>query len=129
MDEYSIYWEIPRPVLSYYFVANEGRKNRLFIVGDSHAKKVTYRFQQLFWDSLKANTSDSLPTILAAISEAHAIVESSPLLNFTRELVKTYKPTRILFTCNWLIYMCKPLEQELSETHQCNFESGVKQID
>lgn len=51
------------------------------------------------------------------------------MLNFTRELVKTYNPTRILFTCNWLIYFCKPLDDELSEPHRCDFELGAKMID
>ena len=101
----------------------------MFVIGDSHAKKVTYRFQQLFHDSLKSNTSDSLPTILAAISEAHSLSESSLLLNYTRDLVKTYKPTRILFTCNWLIYFCKDLDEEFSEPHKCDFELGAKLID
>jgi hypothetical protein len=45
IDEYSIYANIERPLLSYYAVANEGRKHQLFLIGDSHSKKVTYRFQ------------------------------------------------------------------------------------
>lgn len=110
-------------------MANEGRKNQLFLVGDSHAKKVSYRYQELYRQSLKSNTSAELPTFLAALLEAHVLAESSHLLNFTRELVRLYKPTRILFTCNWLRYFCKGLDEELAEPHKCDLVLAAKQID
>ena len=39
----------------------------LLIVGDSHALKLSYRFQQLFFDHKKNNTLDEFPTIVAII--------------------------------------------------------------
>lgn len=47
-----------------YFVANEGRENQLFIMGDSHSLRISYHFQQLFWDSLRQGRGGSFPTVV-----------------------------------------------------------------
>ncbi len=39
----------------------------LLLVGDSHALKLSYRFQQLFFESKKNNTLDQFPSIVGII--------------------------------------------------------------
>jgi hypothetical protein len=48
VDKNSRYFEENKLELTVFEVANEGKENQVFIVGDSHAKFLIWRFQFLF---------------------------------------------------------------------------------
>lgn len=93
-----------------FAVANDGKDNKLFLIGDSHIMKISYHFQELFRKSKLENTIDDFPTILTALRRGFIMGEENALLNFTRKLVHNYRPQRILFAWNWLYYFCKDLK-------------------
>lgn len=53
--------------MPFYVSANEGRQNLVLLIGDSHALKASYRFQQIYLDAKEKNKLDEFPTIVAMI--------------------------------------------------------------
>ena len=48
IDSTSMYSKIDIPDIHLYQVTNEGQENKMFIIGDSHGRSITYHFQKLF---------------------------------------------------------------------------------
>ena len=69
--------------------------------------KISYRFQQLFRDSVKNNKTDEFPTIVSIIRRAFALVPSNYVLNYSLSMIKHYKPKRVLLACHWIVYSVK----------------------
>lgn len=96
-------------------MSNEGQENEVFIVGDSHARFLSVRLQQLYEESKKRNETDKFPTIVSLCHSAHAyLFDSAPLAKttemyrtftaFFQRYFKQYKPKRILSMNRWLGY-------------------------
>jgi hypothetical protein len=111
-----------------FAVANNGQENRLFLIGDSHLEKISYRFQELFRRSQIKGTLDRFPTVLAALRRGVIMGEENSLLNFTRELVKKHKPKRILFVWNWIYYFCKDLKTPMHLPANCDKQLAKSHI-
>jgi hypothetical protein len=103
-----------------FAVANDGQENQLFLIGDSHVEKISYRFQELFRRSQIKGTLDKFPTVLAALRRGIIMGEENSLLNFTRTLVQKHKPKRILFVWNWIYYFCKNLKTPINVPANCD---------
>ncbi len=111
-----------------FAVENDGQENQLFLIGDSHLEKISYRFQELFRRSQIKGTLDKFPTVLAALRRGIIMGEENLLLNFTRELVKKHKPKRILFVWNWIYYFCKDLKTPMHVPANCDIQLAKSHI-
>ena len=124
IDQTSKYYQKDRPYLSTFQVANEGRSNQLFVIGDSHAVRLSYRFQQLYFDSKTANKTDQFPTVVTMALLERPLNAENYLLQFSIDMIKKHRPKRVLFLCHWFIYYCR----NYPECNYGKFETDIKEL-
>ncbi len=120
VDKDSTYADMVGHPIQQFDLENDGQENQLFLIGDLHLEKISYRFQELFRRSQIKGTLDKFPTVLAALNRGVIMGEENSLLNTTRTLVQKHKPKRTLFVWNWIYYFCKDLQTPINVPANCN---------